>query len=275
GDDLMVWNNGDGSDFIDGGADDDRMQVNFQQSSDLSDLDLQNDDVAEFSNGNNGGVQFNRVEVNGQSEVGLFQLDIEKTETLEVNFGGGTDTARLLDTADLRTTLELDGGDGVDTIDFSSLSNLRLLELSVAVEVEGGGVPSGITFDLGSGVIESVFRQASDDTAVNFENVIGTASDDIFKGNAEVNIFEGGEGADTFVFAEGSNADVVTDFDVSADAMDVSELGLTAEDALALAVQVGTVVDGDTLVDFGNGDSVLLEDVFVEDLSVDNFIGLV
>ncbi len=106
GDDLMVWNNGDGSDAIDGGFGDDRMQVNFQTN--LVDTDLQNDDVAEISA--DGAIRFARTELNGQSEAGLFQLEIVRTETLEVNFGGGSDTARLSGAVASEIALELDGG---------------------------------------------------------------------------------------------------------------------------------------------------------------------
>ncbi|MEL7471662.1 MAG: iron-regulated protein frpC, partial [Pseudomonadota bacterium] len=67
GDDLLIWNNGDGSDLLNGGEGDDRVQVNFQQNTDLSDTDLQNDDVATIVDDGEGGITFNRTEVNGQS----------------------------------------------------------------------------------------------------------------------------------------------------------------------------------------------------------------
>ncbi|MEM8756139.1 MAG: calcium-binding protein, partial [Pseudomonadota bacterium] len=212
GDDLLIWNNGDGSDLLNGGEGDDRVQVNFQQNTDLSELDLQNDDVATIADDGEGGITFNRVEVNGQSERGLFQLDIEESETLEVNFGGGNDVAQVLGLADLNIALQLDGGDGVDTIDFSGL--------------DLDGEEEGVVFDAASGEIETVAGDASDDVAAGFENIVGTAGDDVISGDDQDNVIEGGggsdilsggAGADTFVFGDEPGVTVILDFEVGQD----------------------------------------------------------
>ncbi|MEM1046979.1 MAG: calcium-binding protein, partial [Pseudomonadota bacterium] len=191
GDDLLIWNNGDGSDLLNGGEGDDTVQVNFQQSSDLSDTDLQNDDVATIADDGAGGITFNRVEVNGQSVNGLFQLDIEETETLDVNFGGGEDTARILGFADRDIKLELDGGDGVDTLDLSQL--------------DLGRDARGVNFDLESGDFKAIAGEPSDDVAVNFENVIGTDGKDRITGNDLANLIQGGAGEDTLRGGKGDD----------------------------------------------------------------------
>ncbi|MEM8693307.1 MAG: iron-regulated protein frpC, partial [Pseudomonadota bacterium] len=144
GDDLLVWNNGDGSDLMDGGKGYDVQQVNFD--TDLVDDDLQNDDVAEFSVTEEG-IQFARIEVNGQTERGLFQLDIRNTEAQETNFGGGKDKAVITGDVLNEIKLDLDGGDGVDTLDLSQAAE------AVKVNLKKG------TLD--------------DSHIENFENVIG------------------------------------------------------------------------------------------------------
>ncbi|MEO0821866.1 MAG: calcium-binding protein [Pseudomonadota bacterium] len=189
GDDLLIWNNGDGSDLLNGGTGDDRVQVNFQQNTDLSDTDLQNDDVAEIADSDNG-VQFNRVAVNGQAVNGLFQLDIEETETLEVNFGGGEDTARLIEDAPFEIALELDGGAGTDELDLSQLGD------------------AGVDLDLATGEFASIGGQPSDDTAVNFENAIGTEGDDVISGTDDANVISGLGGVDS-LFGNGGDDELV------------------------------------------------------------------
>jgi Ca2+-binding RTX toxin-like protein len=268
GDDLLVWNNGDGSDLMNGGRGEDVVQVNFD--TDLVNDDLQNKDVAEFSVTNKG-VQFARIEVNDQTERGLFQLDIRKTETLETNFGGGDDTAVIVDDVLDRITLDLDGGDGVDTLDLSQAS-------------------SGLGVDLAAGTLGSA-------AAVGFENVTGTAFDDVIYGDDGVNvllggagndridgrggddvidggagndILAGGAGADTFVFKEGdAGVDVIIDFQVGIDtlAFQTSDPSVTAESLLAGATQVGDDVE------FALPDKVItIQDALVTDFIADDFM---
>lgn len=167
GNDKLVWNNGDGSDLMNGGSGYDKVQVNF--NTDLVDNDLQNKDVAEFETTDTG-VQFARTEVNDQSERGLFQLDIRETEVLETNFGGGDDTAVIKGDVLEQIALNLDGGDGVDTLDLSQ-------------------VDAGIKVDLAAGKL-------AHSKAENFENVIGTEYKDLLRGDAQDNVISGLGGDD-------------------------------------------------------------------------------
>jgi Ca2+-binding RTX toxin-like protein len=95
---------------------------------------------------------------------------------------------------------------GQDTIDFSNGRSAVVVDLAAGTAA-GGGVG-------GAGTV----------TMVAVESVIGTAFDDRIVGNADFNLFRGGEGNDTltggaqtdrFIFAEapgGENADLITDF---------------------------------------------------------------
>jgi len=257
GNDLLVWNNGDGSDFIDGGQGYDIQQVNFD--TDLVNNDLQNDDVAQFAVTDKG-IEFARIEVNGQSEFGLFQLDIRKTEVQETNFGGGDDTAVITGDVLNAITLDLDGGDGVDTLDFSDAAG-------------------PVSVDLATGVIEIDNGAGQDASAINFENIIGTDSDDILTGDAQDNIIRGGsgndimsggEGADTFLFLEqDEGVKVILDFEVGIDqlAFLTTDPDVTTENLLANLSQTGDDVEL-TL----NNKTLVFEDTLVTDFAADDFM---
>ncbi|MFK7752414.1 MAG: calcium-binding protein [Sedimentitalea sp.] len=211
GQDLLVWNNGDGSDQMDGGRNYDTVQVNF--FTDLVNTDLLNDDTARIEDVA-GGITFARTAVNGQSVNGLFQLDITRTEEIEVNFGGGNDTAELV--GDILSTINvvLDGGDdGADARPASSAADVTVgdtLDLSelatgarVDLDVNHQGVLQAATPDSDStapGLSE--FGSVSDATGTHsaqitdFENVIGTSHADVIFGNAQDNVLIGGAGDD-------------------------------------------------------------------------------
>lgn len=251
GDDLLVWNNGDGSDFMKGGSGYDTVQVNFD--TDLVDDDLQNKDVAEFSTTAHG-IEFARIEVNDQTERGLFKLDIRETETIETNFGGGDDTAVIADTVLDEIVLDLDGGDGVDLLDFSQAAN------AVDVDLDAGTINDG-------------------STAVEFENVTGTAFDDRISGNDENNvirggagndIMSGGEGADTFVFfEEDAGVDIILDFNFNEDSLLflTNDPEVTSESLLTNLTQVGDDVE----LAFNNK-VITFEDTVVTDFFADDFM---
>ena len=211
GDDRLIWNNGDGSDLMDGGAGEDEVQVNF--FTDLENLNVINDDVAEiFENGEN--VRFARVELNGQTEAGLFELDIRNTEGIEVNFGGGEDTARLDDLVTSDFDITLDGGDDEvgqtpdpaagDTIDVSAVSQGVYVNLDIG---QPGGEAGEITtvefFDTQNIATKTFAAEISD-----FENAIGTEQADVLGGNEEANILSGLGGNDR-IFGRGGNDVIV------------------------------------------------------------------
>ncbi|MGI9428697.1 MAG: calcium-binding protein [Bythopirellula sp.] len=107
--DLLIWNNGDGSDTIEGGTDNDVVQVNGANGA--------GDDFSIDPNGSR--VRFQR------NNLGLFALDIGGVEDLDVNGQGGGDI--IAGSVGLVGLIELDldggegndlliGGDGIDTL---------------------------------------------------------------------------------------------------------------------------------------------------------------
>lgn len=256
GDDDLVWNNGDGSDLMNGGKGNDLVQVNFD--TDLVNDDLQNKDVAEFSVSQKG-VEFARTEVNDQTERGLFDLDIRNTETLETNFGGGDDKAAIVDTVLDKIVLDLDGGEGVDLLDFSQAA-------------------SAVDVDLDAGTLSSVGGTITS-TAVDFESVNGSGFDDVIDGNDQDNVIRGGagndtmtggEGADTFVFfEEDAGVDIILDFEFGVDqiAFFTTDPTVTTDNLLGNMTQVGDDVELSL-----NNKAITFENTTMTDFNADDFM---
>jgi Ca2+-binding RTX toxin-like protein len=100
GNDTLVWNNGDGSDLMDGEAGDDTVEVNGAAAA--------GDSFTVNPNGQR--VRFDRV------NLVPFNLDIGTSETLQVNGGGGDDTIAGASGLATLIKLSMNGGDGNDTL---------------------------------------------------------------------------------------------------------------------------------------------------------------
>ncbi|MFM9966368.1 MAG: beta strand repeat-containing protein [Planctomycetaceae bacterium] len=119
--DTIVWNNGDGSDSIDGGAGQDRLAVNGSTTG--------GDSFTVMASGS-------RLSVRRTSLTG-FTLNVGTVEDLVISTGGGDDTIRIGNTAnsglDSVTVL---GGSGVDTTNLTGV-NLEALRV-LTVDGEDG-----------------------------------------------------------------------------------------------------------------------------------------
>ncbi|PKR54541.1 hemolysin expression modulating protein, partial [Thalassospira marina] len=97
--------------------------------------------------------------------------------------------------------------------------------------------------------------------------MMGGAGDDVINGGAGDDLLVGGAGHDNFVFSGGGGNDVVLDFQVGEDMLSISK-GIndtdisSADDVAARATQDGA----NTVVDLGNGDSITLNNVDVDDV---------
>lgn len=96
----------------------------------------------------------------------------------------------------------------------------------------------------------------------------GGLGDDILDGGSGVDVLIGGEGNDTFLFATNSERDIVIDFELANDLLDVSAFFEDAATALSAAIQVGS----NTQLNFGNGDAALLLNVDADELTASNLI---
>jgi Ca2+-binding RTX toxin-like protein len=180
GNDTMVWNPGDGDDVNEGGDGADTVEVNGGGGGEQFEVK---------PSATPGRAQFDRI---GPTPPGPFNIDIGTSETLDLNTGGGDDSLTTANGA-LGIALDVDGGDGNDTLD-------------------GGDGP-----DLISGA-------AGDDRILGDNNPAGTR--DVSRGDAgndtlvwnpgdgdDVN--EGGDGSDTIEVNGGGGGEV---FEVKASA---------------------------------------------------------
>ncbi|MEO9781512.1 MAG: M10 family metallopeptidase C-terminal domain-containing protein [Sedimentitalea sp.] len=140
-----------------------------------------------------------------------------------------------------------DGGDGVDTLDFSYLTQ-------------------DATYDLGAGTV--TFSAGGSETAINLENVIGgtgrdqitgTLADNMLDGRAGDDVYTTGAGHDLVRIASGTGADVVTDFDIHADQVEID--GVIIEPNQTYAGVTISQTGADLLIAFGSGDSLTLTGV--------------
>ncbi|MGF1535355.1 MAG: calcium-binding protein, partial [Elainellaceae cyanobacterium] len=123
-DDRFIWNNGDGSDFIDGGAGFDVTQVNGADGPgdefDLSQVD--------------GQAIFNRL------NLGLFTLTYENIEQFEINGQGGDDSLTVgdLTVSDVEKVV-FSGGEGNDFLNASATLTPIVADGGDGNEILNGG----------------------------------------------------------------------------------------------------------------------------------------
>lgn len=191
--------------------------------------------------------------------------------------GGSADDFRLYDIAALQylygaNTAHAAGDDVYDA---------AMLVDAVRVIWDGGGhdvidlsaSPYAVAVDLAGGAFSTAHATGSDNIAIAcgtvIEDAVGSAQDDVLRGNEVANRLTGGGGddtltgaggADVFVFADGWGSDVVTDFQRGADLLDFTATGLVMGD-----LDITTQPDG-LLISHGT-DSLLLTGVDSVDAS--------
>jgi Ca2+-binding RTX toxin-like protein len=163
GNDTIVWNGGDDDDVNNGDAGDDIIQVNGSNA------------AGETFTVNALGadrVQFDRTSQNPAP----FKLDIGTAEVLDLNMNGGNDSVTSDGALAARNfKLDVDGGEGNDTIDGSDAADL----------LKGGNGEDVITPD--------------DNPANTFDDARGDGGNDtiIWNGGDDDDLNDGGDGIDT------------------------------------------------------------------------------
>jgi len=102
---------------------------------------------------------------------------------------------------------------------------------------------------------------------------MGGDGNDTLTGGAGDDTLIGGLGADTFVFNTGFGDDRITDFDVTQDLLEIrlSMLNATPANGASVLADYGSVSGNDTVLDFGGGDSVVIEGIIDPTLLYDAF----
>ena len=159
----------------------------------------------------------------------------------------------------------LEGGDGNDILvgDDNFLTHL-LFEEPVGDEPVALDDEQGRASEPGEIALISYLPSGGDDT------LSGGAGDDWLDGGYGDDELSGGPGADVFVFAYGSGHDVVTDFSIDEDRIDLSAFaGIDAMDDLNLRQQGDDIVID--LLEHGGGE-ITLQDVNQPDLADTHFV---
>lgn len=150
------------------------------------------------------------------------------------------------------------GGDGEDTV------------------INNGGIRGNVS--LGGG--NDIYRAKAIATGI----VDGQAGRDILRGGSNQDTLAGGGGADiltgggaddTFIFRSSFGKDTITDFRVDGSRHDL--IDLSAQDLVTSFDDLAGLMhkDGrDTIIDFGGGDILRLDDVKIGELTADHFVFL-
>ncbi len=191
-DDLLVWNNGDGSDQVDGGADTDELEVNG------STVTPTGDDITVSANG----ARFDLTRADGGAGLGPFSLDVGTIETLDLNTFAGNDNVTINDLTGVANlaSIQVEGGDGNDTIDASALPNLGLNVL-----LEGGNDNDTITGSAGPSAINGNMGNDSLIGGAAADTIMGGGGDDIMNGGAGGDMLTGQAGDDTMTGGTGDD----------------------------------------------------------------------
>ncbi|MEL7105801.1 MAG: calcium-binding protein [Pseudomonadota bacterium] len=193
----------------------------------------------------------------------------------------------------------LEGGSGNDTLfGGNQADNLLGNSEDDLLYGEGGfdrlfGGPGNDTLFAGDGP-DALFGDANDDTlsgGSDDDRLFGGTGNDLIEGDGDNDLLYGGAGfdtlmggagndtlegnfnADTFVFADGGGADVITDFDLpnAFEKIDVS--GLTAIGDFADLIANHAVQSGaDAVISDGAGTTITLLGISIGDLTSDDFI---
>lgn len=129
----------------------------------------------------------------------------------------------------------IDGGTGNDTLKGGAGRDT----------IEAGDGNDSVLGGFGTDLIS---LGAGDDRYVDSDQADGPGSDTI----------TGGAGADSFVFAGATGGDVITDFEIGTDTLELAS-ALVGGQTAAQVVAAATVSDTGVLIDFGSGNSILLQ----------------
>jgi Ca2+-binding RTX toxin-like protein len=147
-----------------------------------------------------------------------------------------------------------------------------------------------VTVDIAAGTATGDASVGSD-TFTDVSRVRGSNFDDTISGGAGFNVLEGqggndtiqgrggndtltgGAGNDTFVYVDGDGADIITDFVAGASSPDKIDLtGVSGVHSLADILALATQNGSSTVISFGGGNTITLQNVTLSNLNADDFI---
>ena len=181
----------------------------------------------------------------------------------------------------------LNAGDGDDILD-GGAGNDRMFGGAGQDEAFGGLgddiIKTGLdndTIDGGAGN-DRLLGQAGDDSIVGGggnDMIIGGTGSDVIEGGAGNDNLWGGQWAgdetsDTFAYSHGGGKDIIHDFEVAHDQIDLSAYGLTFEEIQDRIIDRGwaTEINLEGIDKSAGGDKIMLKSIDPDELDEDNFI---
>ena len=172
----------------------------------------------------------------------------------------------------------LAGGGGNDTVSYehAAAGVTVSLALTTAQDTIGAGIDTLTAFEnlTGSAFGDTLTGKGGANVlsgGLGADIINGGGGSDRLDGGGDNDTLTGGTGADIFVYAAGGGADTVTDFrHAQGDRIDVTDVPgiFTLADIQSRATQQGA----DTVIDFGNGDTLTLQIVTLAALVAGDFI---
>ena len=178
---------------------------------------------------------------------------------------------------------EFEGLGGNDVITGNGVTGLGATRISYV------SATAGVTVDLAAGIASGDASVGTDTITGGVNRVRGSNFNDTLSGDANDNILEGqngndilngrggndiltgGANSDTFVYTDNGGADIVTDF-FHAQADKINLIDVTGVDSLAAVQGIATQAGAHTVLDFGGGNTLTLNNVTAANLTASDFI---
>ncbi|MGL9621324.1 VCBS domain-containing protein [Bradyrhizobium sp. U531] len=161
-------------------------------------------------------------------------------------------------------------GNGSTQLMFANATSGVIVNLANGT-VDGDG---SVGHDTITGGVTSVSGSNFDDTitgSAGNDQLLGNSGNDLLGGGAGNDSLNGGTGADTFIYAVGGGADTIVDF-LHADADKIDLTGVPGVSSLADIQALATQQGSNTVIDFGNGDTLTLLNVTLSNLTAADFV---
>ena len=230
-------------------------------------------------------VSINDIENSDLDVIGGADPDVLEGTNLDdfINGRGGDDTVTAFDgNDDIRTGLgsdSVDAGAGDDTIDGGNNRDFINAGTGNDSVIAGKGKDRVSGADGDDTLLGGNNRDRLDGGKGN-DRLIGEDGRDIINGGRGEDVLIGGTGRDTltgglnddiFVFSDGFGEDIITDFDITGGEEISLDVRTGIQDAADLFANHLSQVGANVLIDDLNGNTILLQDVVLEDLNVDHF----